>query len=73
MLQALGVFHGVQDQHFAFGATGPWQNGEGILAGREAEVSLIAEKTPTIWWFPSMGAPIAGWFLLGKIRLKWMI
>ena len=25
------------------------------------------------WEFPGMGAPPNGWFLLGKIPLKWMI
>ena len=33
------------------------------------ELSMVIVK----WGFPSMGDPKNGWFLLGKIPLKWMI
>jgi len=46
MLQALGVFHCVQDQNFASFRPfrRPWQDGEGILAGSELEVSWGWQK-----------------------------
>ena len=45
MLQALGVFHCVQDQNFAsFRPFRRRQDGEGILAGSELEVSWGWQK-----------------------------